>query len=150
MQDRPSPAELLEAVAVFLREQVMPASNGTLAFHARVAANALDIARRELLSDAGAQASADECASLRALLGPGHDDNADPESLNRALNLALCQRIAAGDLTLASPGLASHLWRIARAKLAVDQPGYGTYRRSLEQHARLIDPDASPKDSPAP
>jgi len=145
MQDRPSPAQLLEAVAAFLREQVMPASNGTLAFHARVAANALDIARRELLVDA--LASTDECVSLRTLLGLDSDDNADVETLNRTL----CQRIASGELNLDTPGLALHLWRVTRDKLAVDQPGYGTYQRSLEhQNNHPADSDASLKGSSSP
>lgn len=140
MQDRPRPIELLEAVAAFLREQVVPASNAALAFHARVAANALDIARRELLADADAQQAAGERASLQALLGstePGID----------ALQRTLCRRIADGELDLATPGLAAHLWRITRDKLAVDQPGYGTYRRSLDGAAGL---DPSSQGTPTP
>ena len=39
MQDRPDIAELLEAVTAFLREQVVPATEGQVAFYARVAAN---------------------------------------------------------------------------------------------------------------
>ena len=146
MQDRPNPAELLEAVAVFLRDKVVPASNDALAFHARVAANALDIARRELLSVSNSQAATDERDALQLLLGEHDAGSADLEALNRAL----CQRIAAGELTLATPGLARHLWRITRDKLAVDQPGYGSYRRSLEHHTHLGNPDASLKGSPSP
>lgn len=145
MQDRPDPIELLEAVAAFLREQVVPASDGALAFHARVAANALDIARRELLADADAQASAAELASLRTLLD---DDTADADIA--LLQRRLCQRIADGDIDLATPGLAAHLWRITRAKLAVDQPGYGTYRRSLAGTAGTDPlPEKTPR-TPAP
>ena len=146
MQDRPNPAELLEAVAAFLRDKVIPASNDALAFHARVAANALDIARRELLSVSNAQAATDERDALQLLLGEHDAGSADLDTLNRAL----CQRIAAGELTLATPGLARHLWRITRDKLAVDQPGYGTYRRSLEHQHHLIDPDAALKGTPVP
>lgn len=126
MQDRPTPTELLEAVAVFLREQVVPASSGALAFHARVAANALDIARRELLAAADTQQAAGERAALQALLG----DSAEPDL--DALQRMLCRRIADGALDLATPGLADHLWRTTRAKLAVDQPRYGSYLRSLD------------------
>ena len=125
MQDRPTPTELLEAVAAFLREQVVPASSGALAFHVRVAANALDITRRELLAEADTSQAAGERASLQALLG-------STESDLDALQRTLCQRIADGALDLATPGLADHLWRTTRAKLAVDQPGYGSYRRSLD------------------
>ena len=132
MQDHPSPTELLEAVAAFLREQVVPAAEGTLAFHARVAANALDIARRELLVDTSQAAG--ERASLQALLDSSETDL-------DALQRTLCRRIADGALDLATPGLADHLWRTTRAKLAVDQPGYGSYRRSL-------DPSISPTPTP--
>ena len=146
MQDRPNPAELLEAVAAFLRDKVILASNDALAFHARVAANALDIARRELLADSKPQAAIDERDALQLLLGEHDAGSADLDTLNRAL----CQRIAAGALTLVTPGLARHLWRITRDKLAVDQPGYGTYRRSLEHQHHLIDPDAALKGTPVP
>ena len=56
MQDRPTAELLLEAVASFLRERVVGATQGQMAFHARVAANALDIARRELMLAPGADA----------------------------------------------------------------------------------------------
>ena len=39
---------MLEAVREFLTGQVMPATSGQLAFHARVAANVLGIVAREL------------------------------------------------------------------------------------------------------
>lgn len=126
MQDRPTPTELLEAVAAFLREQVVPAADGTLAFHARVAANALDIARRELLAEADTHQAAGERAALQALLGDSTEADID------ALQRTLCRRIADGALDLATPGLADHLWRTTRAKLAVDQPRYGSYLRSLD------------------
>jgi len=55
-QPRPSPAphgrptvsELLDAVRGFLTDDVMPATTGLLAFHARVAANVLGIVAREI------------------------------------------------------------------------------------------------------
>jgi aminoglycoside phosphotransferase (APT) family kinase protein len=45
---RPTASELLDAVREFLTDDVMPATSGQLAFHARVAANALAIVAREL------------------------------------------------------------------------------------------------------
>jgi hypothetical protein len=131
MQDHPKPDELLEAVAAFLREQVVPASAGSVSFHARVAANALDIARRQMAL--GPDAHAREQAALVQLLGvePGHDV--------KQLNRMLCERIASGAMTLDTPGLAACLWQITLDKLAVDQPSYETYVRSLRE-----DPD--PKD----
>lgn len=129
MQDRPTPAELLDAVAAFLREQVGPATTGPLAFHARVAANALDIAHREL--QLGPAAAAREHVALVALL------DADPGSDLAQLNRLLCERIAAGTIDLATPGLATALWRITLDKLAIDQPGYDTHLR----HRRALDED---------
>jgi aminoglycoside phosphotransferase (APT) family kinase protein len=45
---RPTASELLDAVRGFLTDQVMPATSGQLAWHARVAANVLGIVAREL------------------------------------------------------------------------------------------------------
>jgi len=127
MHDRPTPTELLDAVAAFLREQVVPASSGSLAYHARVAANALDIARREIaLAPAARQR---EQAALVALLG------ADPATDLAQLNRMLCERIASGAIGLDTPGLAGCLWQITLDRLAVDQPTYDTYLRSLGQAA---------------
>jgi hypothetical protein len=44
----PTTAELAEAVREFLSEQVMPATEGRLSFHARVAANVVAQIEREL------------------------------------------------------------------------------------------------------
>jgi hypothetical protein len=46
--DRPTPAELVEAVREFLEDSVMDATEGSVRFHVRVAANALGIVEREL------------------------------------------------------------------------------------------------------
>ena len=113
------PAELLHAVAEFIREQAMPALSGQTAFHARVAANVLDIVRREI--ELAPRHEIQERQRLSELLG----EDADLETLNRNL----CRRIDAGELDLDSPGLFEHLWLTTLAKLAVDQPNYVTYRR---------------------
>jgi len=116
MQDRPDIAELLEAVAAFLREQVVPTTEGQVAFHARVAANTLDIVRREV--QIGPLAQASEQARLHALLGP--DAPTDLADANRLL----CTRIATGELDVATSSLIDHLRQTTRDKLAIDQPGY--------------------------
>ena len=119
MNDTPTPARMLAAVAAFLRDDVLPALQGATAYQARVAANMLDIARRQL--ELAPAHEAEELSRLRALLAA--------DGGLAALNRLLCERIAAGTLTLSTPGLADHLWRTTLAKLAVDQPGYDTYRR---------------------
>lgn len=116
MQDRPHATELLQAVAQFLRERVLPATDGALAYQVRVAANALAIAQREV--EQGAAAQAREAEGLRALLG------ADVPAGLDAANRLLCERIATGAMDLATPGLLAHLQRTAADKLAIDQPGY--------------------------
>jgi Domain of unknown function (DUF6285) len=135
MQDRPTPEELLEAVAGFLRDQVIPGTSvsGPVAFHARVAANALDIARRQMALAPAAHER--EHTALVKLLGA--DPNLDVAQLNRML----CERIASGAMGLDTPGLAACLWQTTLDKLAVDQPGYETYVRSL-----LRDAEPDPKD----
>lgn len=134
MQDSPRPEDLLAAVAGFLRDTALPQLQGQAAFHARVAANALDIVRRQLALAPAAEAA--EAEALRRLL--------DAEGSLEQLNQLLCQRIASGALGLHTPGLADHLWRVTLDKLAVDQPGYETYRR-MASHAA----PAEPKDTRA-
>ncbi|MEO8812391.1 MAG: DUF6285 domain-containing protein [Caulobacteraceae bacterium] len=118
MQDQPAPAEILAAVARFLKEDVAPATTGHTSFQVRVAANALEMVRRQL--DLAPMAEAAEHARLVALLGTKGD--------LLALNAELALRIAAGEMDLATPGLADHLWATTLAKLAVDQPTYAAYR----------------------
>jgi hypothetical protein len=126
MQDRPSVEQLVAAVHDFLEKVAMPKLEGHAAFHARVAANALAIALREL-SLAPEQDTA-EAERLRALLG--RDDTLV------AQNRELCRRLRAGEIGTDTPGLVEHLRATTLAKLAVDQPRYSGYRRALEDDAR--------------
>ncbi len=125
MQDQPSAIELVDIVADFIRNHAMPQLQGHAAFHARVAANALDIVKREL--EIAPKASADEHRRLVTLLG--QDGSIDE------LNRNLCARIETGELTLETPGLADHLWAITMTKLAIDQPRYSGYVRAREEEA---------------
>ena len=123
MQDRPSPSELIGAVAAFLKNVVAPETKGALSFNARVAANALEMMKREL--DTAPAEDAAELARLKALLGK--------DGALFDLNVELSRRIEAGELDLATPGLKDHLWATTLAKLAVDQPTYGGYRAALAE-----------------
>ena len=123
MQDEPTPIELTKAVADFLRNDIAPAITGHTAFKLRVAINALDLVARQLtLAD---RSDAAEAASLKKLLG------IDGALIDR--NRALAEKIASGEVDLATPGLSEHLWQTTLAKLAVDQPGYASYKRELER-----------------
>jgi hypothetical protein len=118
MQDPPTINELLDATAAFLRDVAVPQLSGHASFHARVAANALDLIKREL--ELRPAAERDEHARLRALL---HADGSLEE-----LNALLSRRIAAGEIDLQTPGVAGHLWATTLAKVAIDQPTYASYR----------------------
>lgn len=123
MQDQPTTIELVDIVADFIRNHAMPQLQGHAAFHARVAANALDIVKREL--EIAPKANAEELGRLRGLLK--RDGTLDE------LNRELCADIERGDVTLDTPGLAEHLWQITLTKLAIDQPNYSGYTRALEE-----------------
>jgi len=121
MQDEPTPEELIKAVADFLRDEIAPEIKGHNAFKLRVGINALDLVTRQL---ALAQASdAAETARLSRLLGM--------QGSLMELNRALSDRIALGEAGLQTPGLSEHLWQTTLAKLAVDQPNYGSYKREV-------------------
>jgi DNA-binding MltR family transcriptional regulator len=125
MQDRPTPAEVIGAVAAFLKTTVAAQTAGATSFQARVAANALEMMKRELDLAPGEDAA--EHARLKALLGtdgPLFD-----------LNVELSRRIAAGEIDAATPALIDHLWATTMAKLAVDQPTYASYRAELAKRA---------------
>lgn len=126
MRDKPSGDLLVEAVARFLREELLPQLDATSAFKTRVAANALDIAIREMRD--GVVIDSAETRRLRALLR--HDGDL------AVLNRELCAAIRAGDVTLATPGLSDHLWATTLDKLAIEQPTYASYRRALETRAK--------------
>lgn len=123
MLDKPSGEQLLRAVVRFLREEVMPSLDGAIGFKTRVAANALELVGREIASRDNMAAA--ETARLVALLG--HEGTLDE------LNRELCASIRQGKATLATPGLSRHLWQSTLDKLAVEQPGYASYRRVIEE-----------------
>jgi hypothetical protein len=129
MYDPPSPPEVLAAVARFLKEDVAAATAGHLSFQARVAANALEMMRRQL--EAAPTADAAEQDRLKTLL--------DMDGDLASLNAELCRRIAAGEADLSTPGLAEHLWAATLAKMAVDQPTYAAYRASLADRGAAND-----------
>jgi hypothetical protein len=125
MQDQPTPSEVLSAVARFLKEVVAAETHGHTSFNARVAANALEMMRRQL--DLAPAAQIAEHGRLQNLLGAKGD--------LPALNAELSARLADGRLDLETPGVAEHLWQTTLDKLAVDQPTYWGYRAALAERA---------------
>lgn len=122
MQDEPTPTELIQAVAAFLRNDIAPTLNGHSAFKLRVAINALDLVGRQLTLEKRSDAA--ERERLTRLLGRN--------GTLSELNSALADGISSGSINLQTPGVAEHLWQTTMDKLAVDQPNYASYRRELE------------------
>ncbi|WP_428341884.1 DUF6285 domain-containing protein [Mycobacterium sp.] len=104
---RPTAAELVAAVAEFLETDVRESTSGQVNFHARVAANALHMVERELLTDAASDGVADALARV------GYDDEA-----------ALAAAIRSGDLDGAGNQLQHALRALVGRRLAAAHPGY--------------------------
>lgn len=120
MQDEPTPQELLTAVAGWLRNELMPVAPADKVFHVRVAANAIDLALRQLAQ--ARQGDAAERGRLAALLGRDGD--------LAMQNAALAEGIASGAVDADNPAVIDHLYATTLEKLAVDQPAYAAYRRA--------------------
>ena len=122
MQDQPTPVELINAVAEFLRADVAPQLSGHAAFKLRVGLNALDLVARQLTLEASGDAA--ELERLSKLLGT----SGSLEELNRLLSA----RIASGEVSFDSPGLTEHVWQTTLDKLAIDQPNCASYHCERE------------------
>ena len=117
----PSLDTVLDSVARFLRDDLLPHVEGARGFNLRVSINAIELARREIAQEAVAEAR--ERERLLALFGGGGDLD--------ELRERLCDAIAIGDLTPADDALHRHLRATAIGRLAIDQPGYSAYRRAV-------------------
>ena len=114
-QDRPSAAELLAAIADFLREEAIPAldrSDPRLGFQMRVAVNSLAILERE--ARLGPAADARELERLKQLLGR----DGTLEDLNRRL----AQALRTGQRDERDPALMAHLEATIADKIAIANP----------------------------
>ena len=114
-QDRPTAAELLAAIADFLREEATPALDRTeprLGFQMRVAVNSLAILERE--ARLGPPADAREKSRLAKLLG--HDGTL-PD-----LNRELARQLREGRRDERDAGLMAHLEATVADKIAIANP----------------------------
>ena len=114
MQDRPTAAELLDAVATFLTEDVMAELDARKSFHVRVAANVLRILEREWL-DEPAHREEDRVV-MAALLGR--------DGAAQDLSDELAHRIRAGEFDDRADEVLAALRGITRRKLSITNPRY--------------------------
>jgi hypothetical protein len=108
----PTATQLIEAVQLFLKE-AEGELKGRLAFHAKVAGNALAIVAREL-------AQQPDAAEERALAPFGGAD-------------ALCEGLRSGALDPMDKGLLVAIRQGVLARLSVDNPRYATFSRLAER-----------------
>ena len=106
--DVPTAEQLVESVREWLERDVLPATEGRLQFHARVAVNVLAMVERELA--VGAQQAA---AHEQRLAQLGCADDAE-----------LAERIRHGELDDRLPEVRDLVWASVRDKLAVANPKY--------------------------
>jgi len=111
---RPTAVELLETVEEFVRNRVLPKLSGHAAFEARVAANLLTIARREI--EEGPALSKADTAELAQFLQS--DASAD------ALEAELLTFIRDGDVSDQWNDLIAYLRRRAERGLQIANPKY--------------------------
>jgi Domain of unknown function (DUF6285) len=104
----PTAAQLVEAVRELLEAEVVPALDGRLAFHARVAANVLAVVERELV------------------LGPAHASAlaARLAALGMASEADLAAAIRSGAMDGRWSEVKAAVWATVRDRLAVAHPGY--------------------------
>ena len=115
MRSHVEAVDLIEAAAAFLKEAEGELS-GRMSFHAKVAANALAIAVRELRECPGEA----EAAALGALL---------PDVAPEAWVAEACARIRSGEWTMETPGVLDALEVGVVARLGVDNPRFPTLER---------------------
>lgn len=111
LHGHPTAAELVAAVSMFLREDVMAATEGRLNFLARVAANVLDGVERELMFG-----SEQEQRHRERLAAFAQEDQA-----------GLAAAIRAGVLDAEDPGLLAAVRAAVTDRLTVANPRYFSY-----------------------
>lgn len=113
LSNKPTAADLVQAVRQHLQEKILPKLQGSDVFYLRIALNALGIVEREL-REGPALTEADR-RELLALLGSA--DMPDAEQV-------LLEKLKSGELDVNSAGLLDYLTARTQRRLSIDNPRY--------------------------
>lgn len=113
LANKPTAADLIQAVRQHLEEKVQPKLQGSDVFYLRISLNALAMVEREL-REGTALAEADR-KELLALLGSSDETTAETDLLEKLKN---------GGLDVSSSGLLDYLIARTQRRLSVDNPRY--------------------------
>jgi aminoglycoside phosphotransferase (APT) family kinase protein len=121
--DMPRPDELIEAISLFLRQDVMSETTGRTQFLARVSANSLDIVKREMTLLPAHRAN--ERVGLAALFGT------DDTLVN--LRWRLVHALRDGSQPIEDEALTTLLRQTIVNQVAIDQPKYSGLKQALDR-----------------
>ena len=119
--------ELLTSVSDFLRDDVMAHTQGRLQFLARVAANSLDIVKRE--QTLAAPCLVNEEKRLRELFSEREDSTLALDDLR----WRLVYELRDGSMVLDSELLHAHLRATVVNQIAIDQPRYAGFKTATSE-----------------
>lgn len=120
----PSNAQLIAAVAEFLKQAVTPQiEDKATAYQLKIAINALGIAERE--SRSALQLETLELQQYQPFVEQACTD----------INPALCQAIRGQQLDATDPALLAAMKTVSLAKLAIDNPRYSSFRALTQDPA---------------
>lgn len=121
--------ELLKSVGEFLRDEVMAETAGRTNFLARVAANSIEIVRREAtIKPVVAESTVKRLDSLL-----GNTSTGSMEHSIEQLNRRLVEAIRSGQLGLSNLELQAHLRQSVFEQLSIDQPNYPGLALALDK-----------------
>lgn len=125
MHDRPTAIELLEAVRHFLETDVVPALEGPKKFHARVAANLMNVLSREwTLEETHLRDEWESLAKLGIASGAAPSPRDELKASLKQSTESLCEKIRNGDADGGGwrEDVLRHLRLVVRQKLEVANP----------------------------
>lgn len=120
----PRTDELLTEVSNFLRDEVMGSVQGRTRFLARVAANAVDLAKRE--AESLSEYRVWELAALQSLFGSTEDGL-------EVLRWRLVEKLRDDEVDLDDNQLRAYLRQAVTNQIAMDHPSYNGYKQAISR-----------------